>query len=408
MTMLPDFQQVGGQTSEVAALRNALAYLGIPAPHTGEPFSEAMLYGINGGIGASYFNFIYEDFGPTLYIGVSARYRTKSTDLLKTALRRLGLDIQDRTTGSEKVAIRHLREAAEAGLPALVFLSMGHLPWYGLGEIGRGIEHAVLVYGLDEDKQLVHISDLPRVPLQLPLNQLAEARAFVSRIKNRSVVVQRMSAAPELEPVRAAVRESIAECAWLLLDPPAPRSNFGLNALAKWADLVADFRDRRGWPNVFAPGPALYAAQKAVFHYVELLGTGGGASRGVYADFLLEAAGLLNLPELQDAAARYRHSARRWRALAEAALPDGIPAFKEVKDLARRKWELALAQGPAAAESIVAIRAREAEFDRELSSAYPLETPTSDEFYSALRERIQAILEIETEAARELKALFDN
>src|SRR5258706_10312420 len=42
------------------ALRTMLAHAGVRAPHTGEPFSEAMLFGIAGGIGVGVFAFHYQ------------------------------------------------------------------------------------------------------------------------------------------------------------------------------------------------------------------------------------------------------------------------------------------------------------------------------------------------------------
>ncbi len=53
-TMILDvYTQYGGQHPHTAALKNILAYYGVKAPHTGEPFTEAMLLGI-GGLGAGY------------------------------------------------------------------------------------------------------------------------------------------------------------------------------------------------------------------------------------------------------------------------------------------------------------------------------------------------------------------
>ena len=52
--ILSNYQQFGGQHPETAGYKNILAYQGVKAPHTGKPFSEAMLLGIGGGLGAGY------------------------------------------------------------------------------------------------------------------------------------------------------------------------------------------------------------------------------------------------------------------------------------------------------------------------------------------------------------------
>jgi hypothetical protein len=44
----------------VTALRSVLVHAGVRAPHTGQPYSEAMLLGIAGGIGAGVVSFLCE------------------------------------------------------------------------------------------------------------------------------------------------------------------------------------------------------------------------------------------------------------------------------------------------------------------------------------------------------------
>jgi hypothetical protein len=39
-----------GRHSETGSIHNALALQGVTAPHTGEPYSEAFLLGVSGGI----------------------------------------------------------------------------------------------------------------------------------------------------------------------------------------------------------------------------------------------------------------------------------------------------------------------------------------------------------------------
>ncbi|MFL5800856.1 MAG: hypothetical protein ACJ8CR_03865 [Roseiflexaceae bacterium] len=49
-----------GNVPATTALRIILAHAGVYAPHTDQPFSEAMLFGIAGGIGVGVFSFFYE------------------------------------------------------------------------------------------------------------------------------------------------------------------------------------------------------------------------------------------------------------------------------------------------------------------------------------------------------------
>ena len=49
MTKLEGYKQFDGLHWETGSVRNFMDYRGYTAPHTGQPFSEAMLMGISGG-----------------------------------------------------------------------------------------------------------------------------------------------------------------------------------------------------------------------------------------------------------------------------------------------------------------------------------------------------------------------
>ena len=49
-----------GNVPAATALRILLTAAGVRAPHTNAPFTEAMVYGIAGGIGIGVFSFLYE------------------------------------------------------------------------------------------------------------------------------------------------------------------------------------------------------------------------------------------------------------------------------------------------------------------------------------------------------------
>ncbi|HEX6366503.1 MAG TPA: hypothetical protein VF000_10205, partial [Agromyces sp.] len=50
----PSWEFRGGIDGDAAAFANVLAHLGVVAPHTGEPLTEAMVLGVGGGLGAGY------------------------------------------------------------------------------------------------------------------------------------------------------------------------------------------------------------------------------------------------------------------------------------------------------------------------------------------------------------------
>jgi len=62
--ILENYNQFGSTERNSGAIRNILEYQGVIAPHTGEPFTEAMLMGIGGGLGAEYATWAFKGLNP--------------------------------------------------------------------------------------------------------------------------------------------------------------------------------------------------------------------------------------------------------------------------------------------------------------------------------------------------------
>ena len=75
----------------------------------------------------------------------------------------------------------------------------------------------------------------------------------------------------------------------------ASSTSFALPAIRKWARLMTDVKNKKGWPTVFSGGRGLYGTLRTVYEGIEHIGTGGGGLRGMYADFLDEAASFLTM-----------------------------------------------------------------------------------------------------------------
>ena len=85
-----------------------------------------------------------------------------------------------------------------------------------------------------------------------------------------------------------------------------------------------------------------------------------------------------------------------WSALADAALPDEVPALREAKELHIRKAELAHAGG--AAEEIRAIWGRLQELEQQNREPFPLSEADYAALRARLRDRIMALYEGEVVA----------
>jgi hypothetical protein len=99
----------------------------------------------------------------------------------------------------------------------------------------------------------------------------------------------------------------------------------------------------------------------------------GAAERDVYADFLDEAAVILQRPGLREAAAQFRKSAAAWQKLPLVLLPEDIAPFKETRELTLHRHQLFLAQGNGAQAEMEAIDRRLAEIKGEVAADFPLD-----------------------------------
>jgi hypothetical protein len=116
---------------------------------------------------------------------------------------------------------------------------------------------------------------------------------------------------------------------------------------------------------VFAPGrPGLFGTLLSVVEGVDRdAGAYGGHLRELYATALDEAAAILDIAALADAAARWRAAADLWEDFADAAMPDEVPGGIEAIEAAERltaavmEGEPGRAAAAAAAREVWAVRA---------------------------------------------------
>src|SRR5262245_42188191 len=116
-----------GRIPATNCLRILLEHAGINNPDSKKPFSEAMLFGIAGGvgIGVAAFHYAKENFSSFFIAGRHSWF----DDLLylQEACGRLGIKTKVRETGSAKQADKDLREALEDG-PCIAWVDSAHLP----------------------------------------------------------------------------------------------------------------------------------------------------------------------------------------------------------------------------------------------------------------------------------------
>ena len=400
MLKLTDYNQFDGLHWETGSIRNYFAYRGFKAPHTNEPFSEAMLMGISGGVVMGYFSFAYTGYDP--HVAILTRNTFNPMD---TIFERLGVAQYIRQTGNPDKALANLLDTLADGLPAIVWADMYSLSYNTLPlDEEMWQMFPIVVYGYEEEIDAVWLADRARVPLTVSITELASARARVKKIKFRLLTLD----IPNPDKLSAAVQKGIWDCIKLYTEAPpkGSKTNFGLAAFKRWGKLLTNPKQRLSWAREFPAGNNMYAGLTSAFNHIAIFGKNGkdlDAERTLYADFLDEASLVLNKPRLKEVAKQFRLSAQAWRELANALLPDDVISFKETRELMLRKHRLFLEKGGQALAAIRQINTRLNEIKNEVASDFSL----NEAEIVAMRENLQAhvlkIHDLEQEAIQMLQ-----
>lgn len=397
MPVLNDFQHFNGRHWETGSVHNYFAYRGVLAPHTNEPYSEALLMGVSGGAVMGYFSFAYEGYDP------HARILTRNTfDPLETMLARLGIVQHRLQTGKPEKGVANLVNTLDEGVPAIVWADMFSMPYNGLPfDKGMWGMFPILVFGYDEEADTVWIADRAQVPLTATTAELHAARARVKKDKFRVLTLD----PPQPEKLASAVSAGIWDCIKLFTEKPpkGSKNNFGLAAFHHWAKLLTKSKTRLSWEKVFPPGRKMLAGLTNAYWDINIFGKRGYAERDVYADFLDESSAILGQPALRDVAGQFRTGAKAWDALATSLLPDNVAAFREAKELMQRRQELFVTQGSAAQDELRTIHERQNALLAEMETDFPLDDAGVTAMRENIAERVMAVHDIEETAVGMLR-----
>ncbi len=393
MPILSNYNSFNGRHWETGSVHNYYAARGVIAPHTSQPYSEAFLLGVSGGIVMGYFVFTYEGVDP------HARILTRNTfDPMDTMLERLGV-IQDlQHTAKPDHAVRNLVESLENGVAPIVWADLFSLPYntLTLDEEEMWLMYPIVIYGYDQAVDTVHIADRSKTPLTVTTAELAQARGKIKKYKHRLLNLD----PPNTDKLISAVQMSLWDCIKLFTEKPpkGSKNNFGFAAFKHWADMLVKTKGRRSWAKEFPPGSALYTGLADVYYYTNHFGQKGVADRDNYADFLDEAAVLLDRPALKEAGQKFRQSTRAWEALNLALLPDEIEPLRRTRELYSQQHLLFLTDGQETIEERQAISAELAQIKKQVSADFPLDEAGIQQLKQNLADKIMAVHDIERQA----------
>ncbi len=392
MSKISTYTHFGGVHAETAALTNVLRAQGLQA--NGKPLSEAMIMGIGGGLGAGYILWEFkEHHAKILVFGWQNRWQY-TVQYYENLCKRLEITPIFHETGSQKAAAQQLDEALDAGIPLVAWVDRAQMPYLQLPKSLEGhLGHWIAIYGIENGDVLV--DDLAAKPFRVPAETMASARSRIGSYKNRLLV-----ATPNGEPdLPAAIIAGIQNEIEHLSEPS---DSFSLPTFQKWGKMMTHRKNAKGWPVVFEDRRGLYGALKSVYEGIETDGTGGGGMRGLYADFLDEAAAIVN-PALSDVAPIYRKLAAQWSAFADSALPDSIEPLRETKALLCQRYDILMAHGGEGADKTQPLSERLGSLHAEYNRNFPMSDAEIDNLFSELGEKLLDLYKAEVAALTALK-----
>src|SRR5688572_26036822 len=141
-----------GNVSATTSLRILLAHAGVRAPHDRAPFSEALLFGVAGGIGIGVFSFFYEKEGFASFYIAGRHLWQDDEQYFRLACARFGITPSVWETGGSKEADRQLAEALAQG-PCIAWVDAAQLPHRAMPESwSGGAYHVITVYAIRGDE----------------------------------------------------------------------------------------------------------------------------------------------------------------------------------------------------------------------------------------------------------------
>ncbi len=393
---LDSYTQFGGVHPETATMTNVLANQGFVSPHNGQPFSEEMILGIAGGLGCGYILWEFKKYeSAILVMGFQNRWNY-TQEFMQNMADRLGVTAEFQSTGGKKTAQKNLEAALEAGKAPIAWIDQESLPYFHLRPMYNGcFGHFVTAFGLEDGQ--VWVDDRAKKPVQVEAEAFAKARARIGSYKNRLLLLESNGGPLDLE---SAITSGINDCIEHL---SRDSQSFAIPTYRKWARLMTDQKNKKGWPVVFKDGKGLYSTLRSLHEGIKLFGTKGGGLRQMYGEFLSEAAPILNNAALNDAADQYKALGDSWAVFADAVLPDAISPLGETRTLLAQKYALYNEHGGEGLEQVSELSNQLSDMEAELNSNLPLSDAETAALFSEIQEHLYGLYSAEKEALNTLQ-----
>jgi hypothetical protein len=262
----------------------------------GFDISEPMALGISSNIGFAFLPFIRVWGHPLI------AFRLVPRTIIKGVQKRLGVRFFTRTYDDQKEAMDELDRLLIEGKPVGLQATIAYLPYF-LGEWMIPFNgHMMIVYGRDGDEYLVSDPLYDHVT-RVTYDNLRKARFATGPNAPKGFIFYPIEM-PETVNYKKTIIKSVKKVAFMMLQPMFPY--YGILGIKSYARSVrklqknTDVKYKRSFLN-------------NIFMFQELVGTGGGGFRYMYAAFLKEAYDMLKMPALLETSKKMVEAGNKWR-----------------------------------------------------------------------------------------------
>lgn len=284
---------------ETGTVRNILHYYGVD-------YSEAMIFGIGEGI----------DFGSPRFVKFSGirviACRCWQGTIMTNFFKRIGVRVCYKRYPflNKEKSMRDMDALLEKNIPVGILTEVSSLSFIEAEQRFFFNGHSVLVAGKQGDDYLVMDNFEPRESLKTISHEDLKRSRFNLHIPPICGNIYYLKEAPQQQvDLRKAIVKSIRKVCWKMLRHPL--SFEGIRVMRKMAKVVREYREKELDDR----------DRKFFIHIYRMLeiGSGGAGYRFLYADFLDEAAPILQCDELKEAADMLRDVCSVWRVVALAS-----------------------------------------------------------------------------------------
>jgi hypothetical protein len=270
--------------------------------HQGIKISEALAFGMGGGLFFGYLPFIRINGLPLV------TYRAAPGHILRQIASIPGISMYQKKFRDRHEAMAELDNALAASIPVGLQTGVFWLPYFPKALRFHFNAHNLVVYGKEGNEYLISDPVFPN-PVRCPAEDLVRAR-FASGALAPKGKMYFLTQVPKNLEHRPLIIRGIRSVCRMMLSSPLPL--IGVRGIRFLANRLVRWPQRLG-----AERADLHLGH--VVRMQEEIGTGGGGFRYMYAAFLQESAEIMQERLLHDCAASLTEAGDMWRQFAAIA-----------------------------------------------------------------------------------------